>query len=313
VHGKAVLLSVAEDTSRQKASSLLFQRRLLLLSFTALLLLLVMQIWVIRRGLKPLTGLKDELGRLERGETEVLQQQVPAEIAPLVDEINRLLSVLRQRLVRSRNSMGNLAHALKTPLTRMLQLLEHEPAKEDRQIIIELVRNIEQRVERELSRARMAGQTPGGFWPEPARDIRDLATTLEAINQKRTIIDLDIQDGLHIAADREDMMELIGNLLDNACKWARHRIRLRLSVEEGLCITIEDDGPGMDKAEQYEALNRGVRADESKPGHGLGLAIVRDIIAVYKGTLHMGSSNSLGGLRISIFLPDSAANVKQKS
>ncbi|MCK5482029.1 MAG: ATP-binding protein, partial [Gammaproteobacteria bacterium] len=112
VRGQTILLSVAEDTSELEATSLYFQKRLLALSLGALLLLLAIQIWVIRRGLKPLSGVRRELQQLERGETEKLKQPVPAEISPLVEEVNRLLMVLQQRLLRSRNAMGNLSHAL---------------------------------------------------------------------------------------------------------------------------------------------------------------------------------------------------------
>ncbi len=312
VHGKDVLLSMAEDISRQEASSLRFLKHLLILSFTALLLLLAMQIWVIRQGLKPLAGLGEELIRLERGETDTLHQQVPSEISPLVNEINRLLLMLRHRLGRYRNSMGNLAHALKTPLTRIMQILEREPSREDRQMVIELVKSIEKRIQRELSRARMAGQSPGGFWPDPHQDIRDLAATLEAVNRKQGLIKLLIEDDIHFAADREDMMELIGNLLDNACKWAKRRVYLNISSTDGLEISVDDDGPGMDENRKHEILSRGGRADESMQGHGLGLAIVQDIVKAYHGALHIGHSDSLGGLRVSVTLPDPATIVRQQ-
>jgi signal transduction histidine kinase len=303
VHGRHVLLSVAEDISRQRALAQLFQHRLLLLSLVALLLLLGMQMWVVRRSLRPLARMKDELGRLERGETAVLQQQVPSEIAPLVDEVNRLLSVLRQRLTRSRNAMGNLAHALKTPLTRMVQILEQQPATSDRRQLSELVQQIERRIEKEMSRARMAGRVPGDVWPEPARDVRDLVASLETVHQRHGIVDLEIQEGLHIVADREDVMELLGNLLDNAYKWATSRIVLRLAADDGLRILVEDDGPGLDEKKRQDVLRRGTRMDESKHGHGLGLAIVREIVAVYHGSLELGRSSLLGGLRVYVHLP----------
>ncbi len=310
VHGRQVLLSVAEDISRQRVLARLFQRRLLLLSLVALLLLLGVQIWVVRRSLRPLAGLKGELRRLERGEIRALQQQVPTEIRPLVNEVNHLLVVLRQRLSRSRHAMGNLAHALKTPLTRMLQILDQRPTRAGQRALVDLVQNIEQRVEKELSRARMAGQTPGGFWPEPARDIRDLVATLEAVYQRHGIVALDIQEGIHVTADREDMLELMGNLFDNACKWAKSQVRLCVSGKGGLSIIVEDDGPGLNAARQGEVLQRGARMDESKQGHGLGLAIVREIVALYNGTLQMGRSTSLGGLCVSVHLPDITSGEK---
>ncbi len=303
VHGRSVLLSVAEDVSRQQGLARLFQHRLLMLSLAALMLLLSVQMWVVRRGLRPLTEMKEELGRLERGETDELRLRAPAEIAPLVEEVNRLLHVMRQRLARSRNAMGNLAHNLKTPLTRMVQILERDPQPSDRCLLMELVRRIERRIERELSRARMAGRAPGDVWPEPARDVRDLAAMLETVHQRHGIIEVNTPEELHIVADREDVMELLGNVLDNACKWAASRIVLRMRADDGLRILVEDDGPGLDERQQRDVLRRGMRMDEGKEGHGLGLSIVQEIVDVYHGSLELGRSETLGGLRVCIRLP----------
>ena len=130
--------------------------------------------------MKPLAGLRTELQQLERGETEKLEQPVPAEISPLVEEVNRLLMVLQQRLQRSRNAMGNLSHALKTPLTLMFQILERKQDDEDCVQLLEQAQRIEGHINRELSRARMAGQSPGGVWLKPEQDVRDLISTLSS-------------------------------------------------------------------------------------------------------------------------------------
>jgi len=304
LHGQSILLSVAEDTSTLEATSLYFQKRLLALSLAALLLLLVIQVWVIRRGLKPLAGLRAELQQLERGETERLEQPVPAEISPLVEEVNRLLMVLQQRLLRSRHAMGNLSHALKTPLTIMFQILERKPDDEDSAQLLEQARRIERHINRELSRARMAGQSPGGIWLEPEQDVRDLASTLEAMHRQRVRIQFRIEEMPAIRADREDMMELIGNLIDNACKWAKGRVVFNMYQQSGLYIIIEDDGPGMKSEDLLLVTGRGVRMDEAKQGHGLGLAIVREIVDAYGGKLELDQSHKLGGLRASVYLPD---------
>ena len=304
VHGQTILLSAAEDTSAQEATSLYFQERLLVLSLTALLLLLVIQVWVIRRGLKPLAGLRKELQQLERGETEKLEQPVPAEIAPLVEEVNRLLMVLQQRLLRSRNAMGNLSHALKTPLTLMFQILERKQDDEDCVQMLEQAQRIEGHINRELSRARMAGQSPGGVWLKPEQDVQDLASTLEAVYRQRIRIELQMADITGIAADREDIMELVGNLLDNACKWASGHVIFNMSQSSGLHIVIEDDGPGMESEELQLVTSRGVRMDETKQGHGLGLAIVREIVDAYGGRLELGQSDVLGGLKVTVSFPN---------
>ncbi|MDT8376099.1 MAG: ATP-binding protein [Mariprofundaceae bacterium] len=303
VHGETILLSVAEDTSELGAISLYFQKRLLALSLGALLLLLVIQILVIRRGLQPLTGVRRELQQLERGETDKLQQPVPAEISPLVEEVNRLLTVLQQRLLRSRNAMGNLSHALKTPLTLMFQILERRQDDRDCAQLLEQARRIEGHINRELSRARTAGKSPGGIWLEPEQDLRDLISTLQAVHRKQISVELQMADIVTVSADREDMMEIIGNLIDNACKWAQGRVLLSICQQPGLCIVIEDDGPGMTPEEQLPALGRGVRMDEAKQGHGLGLAIVREIVDTYGGRFELGQSEALGGLKASVSLP----------
>jgi len=303
LHGRQLMLCVAEDTSGLEATSLYFQKRLLALSLLALLVLLAIQVWVIRRGLRPLAGLRSELQQLERGEVERLEQPVPAEIGPLVEEVNRLLAVLQQRLTRSRHAMGNLSHALKTPLTMIFQLLEKQPDDPDCARLLEQARRIEEQVNRELSRARMAGQSPGGLWQQPGQDIRDLGATLDAVYRQRVQIEFQIEAMAALPADREDMMELIGNLLDNACKWAGGQVLFRMEQQMGLRLTVEDDGPGMRPEEQALVLGRGVRMDEAKQGHGLGLAIVREIVDAYGGSLELGQSTRLGGLQVTIHFP----------
>jgi len=303
-HDLQLLLTVAEDTSGLEATSLYFQKRMLILSLVALLLLLVMQVWVIRRGLRPLAGLKEELRQLERGEIERLEQPVPTEIGPLVEEVNRLLAVLQQRLQRSRHAVGNLSHALKTPLTLMFQILERRQDDKECARLLEQAHCIERHINRELSRARMAGQSPGRAWSSPAEDVRALIATLDTVHQQRVDIELQMPEISGVRADREDMLELIGNVVDNACKWAQTRVRLNIYRDGGLHMVIEDDGPGMSDEEQVLVLERGVRMDETKQGHGLGLSIVREIVDAYGGSVSLSRSESLGGLKVSLRLPN---------
>lgn len=310
LHGQSVLLSVAEDTSELEATSLYFQKRMFGLSLAALLLLLLIQMWVIRRGLRPLAGLRRELQQLERGETEKLQQPVPSEIMPLVEEVNRLLLVLQQRLKRSRNAMGNLSHALKTPLTLMFQILERRQDDQECVQLLDQAKRIEEHINRELSRARTAGRSPGGVWLKPEQDMRDLVTTLQTVYRQKVTVDLKIDVNQSVSADREDMMELIGNLIDNGCKWAESRVAITISQQASLSIVIEDNGPGMKPEEQLLVLGRGVRLDEAIQGHGLGLAIVQEIVDAYSGTLELGESELLGGLMVSVSFPLPGANEK---
>ncbi|MDX8406159.1 MAG: ATP-binding protein [Mariprofundus sp.] len=306
VHGQEILLSVAENTSELEATSLYFQKRMLILSFIVLLVLLMIQVWVIRYSLKPLVGLKKELQDLERGEIGRLKQSVPSEITPLVEEVNHLLEVLQQRLVRSRHAMGNLSHALKTPLTLMFQILERRQNDSDCTRLLEQAKRIELHMNRELSRAKTAGQSPAGIWPQPKEDMRDLIDALEAVHCQRVHIALELGHIEKIYAEREDMMELAGNLIDNACKWAKGHIQVKMYHQSGLMIEIEDDGPGMTTEESLQVLARGVRMDETKQGHGLGLAIVREIVDSYGGELELKKSARLGGLSVWVCLPQAS-------
>jgi len=302
IHGQPVSLTIAEDISQLEQTSEVFLQRLLLASLAALLALLAMQLWFIRKGLAPLNNLKKELLLLDAGEIEILQQPVPAEIEPLVAETNRLLGAMRQRLERSRNAIGNLAHALKTPLTIITQILERDSDKQDGSELQQQVGLIQERIQRELSLARMAGQSPGGFWRNPITDIDDLVSTMQRIHRKTITSHIDLPADTILRADREDMMELLGNLLDNACKWATTDVRLTVS-NHPLMMIVEDDGPGMDAPTLEHVMQRGVRADESKSGHGLGLSIISDLVVAYDGSLDFGQSVNLGGLRATVTLP----------
>jgi signal transduction histidine kinase len=304
IHGQAVRMTIADNVTELHRMSVSFEWSLLLLSGLALLLLLGLQVVVVRHSLRPLSRLRQDIGRLERGEIEHLAEPGLKEIAPLVDGFNQLLLVLGQRLARSRQSLGNLAHALKTPLTQILQLMERRNGtlEERRQQVLEQLGLIQQRIDRELGRARMAGRGPGGFWPNPRRDMDDLVDGMQIIHD-------DQQIGLQMnigwaAADREDMLELVGNLLENACKWGRGRVRCALRSEgQGLLLSVEDDGPGMSEADVAQAFERGARLDEQVPGHGLGLAIVHDLVESYGGRVDLDRSPDLGGLRVRVALP----------
>lgn len=304
IHGRAVRMMIADNVTELHRMSVSFEWALLLLSGLALLLLLGLQVVVVHYSLKPLARLRQDIGRLERGEIEQLAEPGLAEIAPLVGGFNQLLQVLGQRLARSRQSLGNLAHALKTPLTQILTVIERQPGKpeERRRQVLEQLGLIQQRIDRELSRARMAGRGPGGFWPNPRRDMDDLVDGMQIIHD-------DQQIGLRMelgwaAADREDMLELVGNLLENACKWAKGRVRCAIRPEgQGLLLSVEDDGPGMSEDEMAQAFERGTRLDEQVPGHGLGLAIVHDLVESYGGGVALDRSPDLGGLRVRVTLP----------
>jgi len=300
--GHSLVITVAEDISAVDAGINLFQRQYLLFSLGLMSLLLLCQWWIVRRSLRPLTETRLDLERVSRGETEKLPEDVPLEVRPLVTEINLLLELLSRRLERTRTAIGNLAHQLKLPLSLLSQLgndpdLEQHPQL--RQRMLEQTGVIGDALERELGRARLAGDGKSGRRFMPHEDIDSLLLVVSRVYQDKNLtINQKIAPGPAWPADQEDMLELFGNLLDNACKWARSCVSI--SVGTNRTVVIEDDGPGC-PPEQMELLcARGSRLDESIDGHGLGLSIAADITSFYKGTLEFSRSPGLGGMRVTV-------------
>jgi signal transduction histidine kinase len=272
-----------------------------------LVLLIVMQSLIVRLGLVSLHRVRRDITRLERGEIGQLGEAVPAEVRPLVREMNRLLRVLEQRLKRSRNTLRNLAHALKTPLTLVMQLAEGEDMRTVPQVRDQLIEHttvLHHRLERELRRARLAGAVPSRQQLRLAEEISLLVEALRSIHHDKELdIACHIPPQAVFVGDREDVLELLGNLLDNACQWAHHRVVCTIQEQPDLTVVIEDDGPGCPPEVLKQLIRRGVRVDESIPGHGLGLAIVKDIVEQYGGDISFGRSSQLGGFQVCVTLP----------
>ncbi|MDP3288698.1 MAG: ATP-binding protein, partial [Methyloversatilis sp.] len=250
---------------------------------------------------------QSQLQALERGERTRLDAPVPDEIAPLVEQLNSMLGMLLRRSQRSREALGNLAHALKTRLAVLVQATESpelaaHPAL--RQRLVDSNTLMRHAIERELRRARLMGGAHPAQRSSVAAVTDQLGRTLGILYaDKKPEIRIDVPSGLALAMDPEDLLELLGNLMDNACAWCAGVVSVSIRHGNDIGITIEDDGPGC-PATQLEALTeRGFRADESRPGHGLGLAIVRDLVDSYGGTLEFGHSTALGGLRVTAHLP----------
>jgi signal transduction histidine kinase len=288
-----------------------FQWRYALVSLIALLSLLLIQYLVVRAGLWPLEQVRRQLLRLERGEIQELAGAMPAEIAPLITQINRLLQTMGQRLQRSRHALGNLAHALKTPLTLLSQLAgrpELQDCPEVREGLRAQVQTLGSISERELKRARMAGGGAPGQRVALAPEVESLVHTLNSIYHSKVLrIESRVSADAVFHGDREDFMELLGNLLDNACKWAQSHVRATIETGAALTVRVEDDGPGCAPENLEQLTKRGVRADESTAGHGLGLAIVQDIVDQYQGRARFGRSAELGGFMVEILLPERSA------
>lgn len=303
--GNDIIITVAEDMSAVNSGIKSMQRYYLFLSFGLLLLLLLSQQWIVNRSLKSLATTQLNLERVSRGETDKLSESVPTEILSLVKEINLLLELLSRRLQKTRTAVGNLAHALKTPLSLLKNIKDDPVIKNEKELLNTLDKQIDSiqfTLERELNRARLAGDAKSGQRFQPATELPALIETLQHIYKERNLdIELIIPEQSSWDADREDIMELFGNLMDNACKWANKKVKITLESIPGY-FTIEDDGPGC-LPDQIELLGkRGQRLDESTQGYGLGLSIVNEIIHFYKGQVSYDQSTELVGLMVTVKL-----------
>ena len=234
-----------------------------------------------------------------------LSEDVPAEVLPLVREFNRMLRRYDQRLRQSRNAVGNLAHSLKGPLNLLLRATESiDVDKREQRVIGQNAEAIRQLIESELKRARLAGRGTVGQRFDVDAELPALIGLLEQVYSDKSVdVRYNIGPGVELVHDRKDILELIGNLLDNAVKWSRSVVIVNLRSARGILIDVEDDGPGCSPEELGRLTQRGVRLDESVAGHGLGLSIVKDIVDMYEGRLELASSARLGGLRATVFLP----------
>jgi signal transduction histidine kinase len=320
--GRGLTITVAEDLSALRENIQRFNWYFAGLSLFVLLVLLAVQRYIVRRSLAPLEQIQQEIKKLQQGMQGELTESVPTEVQPLVREVNHLLRLLEDRLKRSRNALGNLAHALKTPLSLLSQLAQREALSASPELSASLKKHtatIQQLMDRELKRARLMGQgSPGArFVPQEEMPVLvDMLQRMWATDVARTT-PLEIRwqaPDIAFMFDRDDMLELIGNLLDNACKWAKQEVRCVLQGDDRyLQLVVEDDGPGCNEEETRQMTQRGVRIDESEPGHGLGLSIVQDVVEIYDGSLSFDRSADLGGLQVSVTLENQTANMTNGS
>ncbi|WP_373503883.1 ATP-binding protein [Aestuariivirga sp.] len=265
----------------------------------------------VRFGLKPLDVMQRNLSAIRQGTAEQLQGDYPAELQPVADELNLLIQSNTEIIERARTQVGNLAHALKTPLS----VLTNEAAAQKgplSQKVLEQAHLMRDQVSLYLDRARRAARAQGVGAVTEVKPVLDaLARTLARINQDKGVtVGVDCEEGLKFRGEKQDLEEMVGNLLDNACKWSTHEVTvkaelMRDSVAAGrhwLTIEVDDDGPGLPADKRAEALKRGRRLDETKPGSGLGLSIVTETAAMYSGTVELDDADS-GGLRVVLKLP----------
>jgi len=304
--GQSISISVAQDYTPVRESFLRIRQIGLGLGLAGLLLILVLQRITVRRALRPLERAREQIAQLQLGQRSQLDARVPVELEPLVAQVNHLLAHTEDSLKRSRNALGNLGHALKTPLAVLLSLASSEKLQahpEVRKILQEQLEQVQQRLSRELNRARLAGDALPGARFDCDAELPGLLATLTMIHGEHLALSYVVAPGLQLPWDREDLLELLGNLLDNACKWADAQVRLSVrQTAEGFWLAVEDDGPGIPEDQRNQVFSRGARLDEQTAGHGLGLGIVRDIVDAWGGVLRLQQSE-LGGLRVAVELP----------
>lgn len=303
--GREFTISVANDISAIESRLRVFQWFAAIIATLLLAASLGVQRWIVRGSVQKLDAIRQDMLKLEHGKAVSLSEDVPSEIAPLVMEFNRLLRRFDQRLRQSRNAVGNLAHSLKGPLNLLLRSAESaEIGPEERSSIAQNTEAIRTLIESELKRARLAGRGTVGQRFDIDSEISALIGLLEQVySEKRVDIRYNIGPEVELVHDRQDMLELIGNLLDNAVKWGRSVVLVNIRQANGILIEVEDDGPGCSPEELGKLTGRGVRLDENVAGHGLGLSIVKDIIETYEGRLDLATSTRLSGLKATVYLP----------
>lgn len=301
----AYALMVAGDVGEIRADIAGFNQTLAWSLLGLLAGLLGAVILQVSLGLRPLRRMGEGLTAIREGKRDRLDGPFPAEIEPLARELNALVQHNQEVVARARTHVGNLAHVLKTPLS----VLTNEASAEKSPLaetVLRQTQSMRRQVDHYLARARAAGSNALiGSRTEASPVIADLVRTLEKIYADRGIeIEAHLDRSLSFRGERQDLEEMAGNLLDNACKWGRTQVRvmLALAAPGQIALSVGDDGPGLDADQRDKVLKRGQRLDESKPGSGLGLSIVKDIAGLYDGRLELGRSE-LGGLETTLILP----------
>jgi signal transduction histidine kinase len=306
------LVTVAGDASEIDDEIRAFDRYLATTFGVLAIVLLITTMFQVRFGLAPLKRISESLAAIRSGTAERLEGRFPVEIAPLARETNALLDANREIVERARTHVGNLAHALKTPLSVMV----NEVASVGDDPLAAKVREqadiMRDQIARHLERARIAARaTVVATIADVPPVVTALARSMEKIHHDRGIaIDVDVPERARFRGERQDLEEMVGNLVDNACKWAQSRVAIEVVCErpdpaaqrEVVRIVVDDDGSGLTASEREQVARRGRRLDETKPGSGLGLSIVVELAALYGGELTLGTA-PIGGLRAELMLP----------
>ena len=264
----------------------------------------------VRVALRPLFRLQEAVADVRKGKADRVGADYPTELAPLASELNALLDHNQEVVERQRTHVGNLAHALKTPLSVMQAEAEQRPGDPLAGVVLRQALTMREQVDHHLRRARAAARAQGmGERTEVAPVLDELSRTLERIfGERGVMIDWEAEDDLAFRGERQDLLELVGNVMENACKWCRRRVRAAAEPDGPgfLRVTVADDGPGLPEDQRKTVLRRGARLDESAPGSGLGLSIVEELAKSYGGTVSLGES-AWGGLKVELRLPQAEA------
>jgi signal transduction histidine kinase len=306
------LVAVAGDSQEIDDETRSFDRALIVTFGILAAVLLFITLFQVRFGLAPLKRISNSLAAIRAGTAERLEGRFPVEIEPLARETNALIDANREIVERARTHVGNLAHALKTPLS---VIVNEAAARADDPLarkVREQAEIMRDQVTRHLERARIAARaTVVGTITDVVPVVTALTRTMEKIYHQRGIaIDLDAPADACFRGERQDLEEMVGNLVDNACKWAQSRVSIEVSPERAAAsppkpmvrVIVDDDGPGLTPNEREQVARRGKRLDETKPGSGLGLSIVVELAGLYGGNLTLGTA-PIGGLRAELVLP----------
>ncbi|HEU5018075.1 MAG TPA: HAMP domain-containing sensor histidine kinase [Pseudolabrys sp.] len=306
------LVAVAGDAAEITDETRSFDQALMITFVLLAVVLLLTTMFQVRFGLAPLKRITDSLAAIRAGKAERLAGQFPEEIAPLARETNALIEANKEIVERARTHVGNLAHALKTPLSVIVNEAGARGPDAFADKVMEQAAVMRDQITRHLERARLAARlTVLGSVTDVAPVVTALARTMEKIYRDRGLaVDVRVEQDVRFRGERADLEEMIGNLVDNACKWASSRVSIEVvrahsdAAGDGpwMRMVVDDDGCGLSPSERVQAAKRGRRLDESKPGSGLGLSIVTDLAALYGGELKLGNA-PLGGLRAELVLP----------
>ena len=274
---------------------------------TLALVLMSIGFVTLRRGMTSLGDLRARVADVHAGRARRVDGNYPSEVQPLVSDLNLLLDAHEQNVSRAQAKAGDLAHGLKTPLAVLAQEADRARAAGQLELaatIAEEVARMRRQIDYHLAHARAVASSAVASRTTVRSSVDGLTRTMARLYaDKGLTIDADVGESDVVRCQREDLDEMLGNLLDNACKWARARVNVRSSVQgDRVTLVVEDDGPGLEPLMREAVLHRGVRADQAAPGSGLGLAIVRELAGVYGGSVSLDASPH-GGLRATLTLP----------